>query len=438
MLLKVKIFFISNNKKARGAYRFIFVVLSISLIYCSAYGENQQKESADRPSRTECSSSYFLLPREIVESYFPAGDNYVIPDTPRVSSLLNRAENYTESGNYPQASRCYYLAYRRSRGTAAAPYIRFKQSYVVPDMDSSVQCLKEIIKEYPSFPLINAVKFELARRLFIAEEYGAAKQYLEQIIETEKDSQQVFTAYVYTFLGIISLHRKNYSEAVDSYIRALKELTSEQASMGAECSILKNYLELSRALIVLEKVTEAKEILKRLVGSADVPVIAQEALFLLARLYYQTEEKPRAKYCFSLLTRNYPQSIFYPDAEKFLQKLGEEKSVEVGLINDPSVLRGSYLPGDYQVELQPEGGPYAPAGGAYQVQVGSFTKKENAQQLVQKLLEKGFEAFLTSAVVNSTEVYRVRAGGFATEQEAQKASSRLNSMGYPGYVIKSD
>jgi tetratricopeptide (TPR) repeat protein len=70
--------------------------------------------------------------------------------------------------------------------------------------------------------------------------------------------------------------------------------------------------------------------------------------------------------------------------------------------------------------------------GFYTVQVGSFSKVENARKLLQQLLDKRYTASIQE-ISNSEGVtfYRVRVGKCATKPEALSLAEKLTRDGYP-------
>ena len=67
----------------------------------------------------------------------------------------------------------------------------------------------------------------------------------------------------------------------------------------------------------------------------------------------------------------------------------------------------------------------------YTVQVGSFVKEENAKNLLRKLSENGYPAYLEEIDRLGKVVYRVRVGRFAQRKDAEALETRLSQEGYP-------
>ncbi|MFO7819622.1 MAG: SPOR domain-containing protein [Halanaerobacter sp.] len=65
----------------------------------------------------------------------------------------------------------------------------------------------------------------------------------------------------------------------------------------------------------------------------------------------------------------------------------------------------------------------------FAVQVGAFSKKDNAEGLVDKLQDKGFTAYITTE-----DPYRVQVGAFKTKDAAQELGSELEKIGFSVYI----
>lgn len=74
-----------------------------------------------------------------------------------------------------------------------------------------------------------------------------------------------------------------------------------------------------------------------------------------------------------------------------------------------------------------------PAGWA--VQVGSFSKADNATRLRAQLESGGYEAFVSRAVTDAGTMHRVRVGPVADRPTADKLQARLRAAGQQGRVV---
>ena len=71
----------------------------------------------------------------------------------------------------------------------------------------------------------------------------------------------------------------------------------------------------------------------------------------------------------------------------------------------------------------------------YAVQVGSFVNPSNARNLCNKLIAKGYDAYLEETVTASAKNYRVRVGKLKLRQEATQLENKLSSEGYPTKIV---
>jgi len=71
----------------------------------------------------------------------------------------------------------------------------------------------------------------------------------------------------------------------------------------------------------------------------------------------------------------------------------------------------------------------------YTVQVGSFVNYANARNLCDKLISKGYDAYLQEAEIYTTKTYRVRVGRLNSRPEATQLENKLSSEGYPTKIL---
>ncbi len=74
----------------------------------------------------------------------------------------------------------------------------------------------------------------------------------------------------------------------------------------------------------------------------------------------------------------------------------------------------------------------------YRVQVGAFSKYENAQKIATELQNKGYQTLIKSGTNKENKaIYRVQVGAFSKYENAQKIATELQNKGYQTF-IKSD
>ncbi len=71
----------------------------------------------------------------------------------------------------------------------------------------------------------------------------------------------------------------------------------------------------------------------------------------------------------------------------------------------------------------------------YTVQVGSFVNPANARSLCNKLIAKGYDAYIDEADTSGIKTHRVKAGKLKSRQEATELENKLLSEGYPTKIL---
>lgn len=66
----------------------------------------------------------------------------------------------------------------------------------------------------------------------------------------------------------------------------------------------------------------------------------------------------------------------------------------------------------------------------YRVQVGSFSKEENAKNMLNKLNKSGVDGYIVNVTVSGKPLKRVQVGAFSVENNAKNMLNKLKDMGY--------
>jgi len=387
----------------------------------------------------------FLLPAEFQNRYFPGGDLYMIPDDKSTEKLVSQAKQYEERGSAERAARFFSLAYKRVQNTPGAPYLLFKYATLLENIDESTEILAQISKNHPLFPLVDAARYECAKRLYIAGELEAACIFLSAIEEHELSSVTIFTPYVYTFMGIISMASADFREALSFYHRSIALLAGSGVFQDPD-HMMRNYLQIAKTQLEMEAFSEAENLLLRILGSAPSTFHRQEAMFLLAHAYARRGEIGRAYATYTQLREEYSPSLFTFMAAEEIKKLSpgrEERHIfqAVGIF-DESVLMGNYLSRDENTEGEKPDGTdesfFFSLGSGYYIQVGSFSRKDNAENLSASLMAKGFPALLFETTFDGKTLYRVRIGPINDLNGADLVMRKLSEYGYQGFLIREE
>jgi cell division septation protein DedD len=76
--------------------------------------------------------------------------------------------------------------------------------------------------------------------------------------------------------------------------------------------------------------------------------------------------------------------------------------------------------------------------GAYTIQIAAYKELKDAQELMGKLREKGFQSYRTMGQVGGDIWHRVRTGSFKDTASAKQVLQRLNKKRFKGMIIKKE
>jgi len=406
----------------------------IIFCFCLLFSYKAYTNEPDEVNTFEI-SSVFLIPKEIIDSYFPASENYLIPENKKVSAIIKHAQTYEKKANFKQASKNYLLAYKRIKNSIQAPYIRFKQCTLANSISESINGLKEIITDYPSFPLLNAVRFELSKLYYLNKDYESSLSYLMEIEEEEDNTIKIFTPYTCILSGLICFEKGDYDNSINYYKKSLKEL-SLVGFNDRNQFIAKSYLGISEAFIGLKRYKEAEELLKRIYGSFSSILVQEDALYLLGNCYLDASKLDYSYSAFIKIIEGYLHSPYTIMAKKKIEHLLQQKkdlnNVDISGVFDRRILECSYLIDMTKEEESIVKNSFI----SFSIQVGSFIKEANAVKLVEELNGKGFSSYSLKVELEDKEVYRVRVGYFSSRIEAEKAKQNLEKYKYKGFIVK--
>ena len=67
---------------------------------------------------------------------------------------------------------------------------------------------------------------------------------------------------------------------------------------------------------------------------------------------------------------------------------------------------------------------------SFSIQVGAFSKRENAERLSENLRKKGYDVFVEKSYENDKLIYRVKVGRFDTKKGAEEEAVKLKKEGF--------
>ncbi len=163
------------------------------------------------------------------------------------------------------------------------------------------------------------------------------------------------------------------------------------------------------SLMKLGRFEEARPILQTLESSASSVELRAQAAYSLGDSYYFQNDRAQADIQYKKAVEQHPG---HGEAEQVRRLLG---------LSHPT--RASTPLHQTGIE----------EGLLYSVQVGAFSKRRNAERLLNKLMRNRYDAYISQE--EASQHFRVRVGHLTVREDAQSLESRLKQDGYPTKIF---
>jgi tetratricopeptide (TPR) repeat protein len=203
----------------------------------------------------------------------------------------------------------------------------------------------------------------------------------------------------------------NFEQAEEWYKNALEsQKTKPRALLG-----------LIRVALVQKSYSGARDLLEEYIlqsGEETRP----EYWLLKGKYFQEIGSDSEAYVAYSHIIRHYPDSLVLAEAEEKIAALP---------------LPEKLLPSQRQNPPEPSGRPATTSGGPYWVQVGSFTRRSQAESLASRVKRQfKYEPVIKKARVSGRIYYRVRIGGFPTKTKASEILKIVKEKGLDGFIAR--
>jgi tetratricopeptide (TPR) repeat protein len=168
--------------------------------------------------------------------------------------------------------------------------------------------------------------------------------------------------------------------------------------------------------IIIEEFPASRYKEQTLLGQADIDFLKSDYYVALIKykqafkLSTDSELKPAI---YLRLVKASLKNGYWQDARLYTEKLKNDYPV-----SPETFLAKSLLPEDFY----------------FTVQVGAFSKKENANKLRKELIEEGYAAFIQDTDSRLGKFYRVRVGKLEDFNDAIQLEAELKAIGYPSKI----
>lgn len=193
---------------------------------------------------------------------------------------------------------------------------------------------------------------------------------------------------LYYILGLTYLKDRNYLRASDIFEIILKEFRNSTLEDEARLGLGDTYF-------LRGDYDKARRYYEEFLSSNPRTKLAASLYYRLSQIGFKKGDTQAGKEYLDKLKKDFPSNL------------------EVKLDKDLYVLTDIY----------------------YTVQVGSFIKSTNAINLSDKLVSKGYDAYVQEAGTNGAKTYRVKVGRLKSRPEAVQLENKLSAEGYPTKIF---
>lgn len=165
--------------------------------------------------------------------------------------------------------------------------------------------------------------------------------------------------------------------------------------------------------IIIEEFPESRYQQEAILGQADIDFMKNDyyvALLNYREIVKRDSDKELRPAIYLRLVRANLKNGYWQEAKLYAERLKNEYP-----LSPETYLTRDMVPPDLY----------------FTVQVGAFSKKENAEGLCEELTQRDYPAFIQETYSDSTKLYRVRVGKLQDFNHAVELQEELKNLGYP-------
>ena len=211
--------------------------------------------------------------------------------------------------------------------------------------------------------------------------------------------------------------KRDYNRAIDAC-----RIVSKDKMLGEE-----GHYIMGLSFLKLGQAEEARENFDFILKNYPNTKIKDKVMLGICDSYYVQEDFKKAEAEYAQLLRASPgtdyASIIYLQLGDCQRRSGKWKEAESSfrkVIND------------FPLSLEAKTAKYNLSKGMdfFSVQVGAFSKEDNAQNLAYSLRQRGYDAYVEKLYKKDSIIYRVRVGRFNTKEKAEAEAAKLKKEGF--------
>jgi TolA-binding protein len=301
-----------------------------------------------------------------------------------------------------------------------ADEILFMQTFLQPSIDASIKGYQKLIEKYPNSKFIAKAYFQLGQLYYFQNDYDKALEKFGRVIVSYSDDNVYWTTRYWRCKTLMA--KGEYESAISSLNSliesAFRELGKDTILMAlGNCYTSMGDHEKARATYA--------SIIESIPGSPWTP----SAHILMAKSLQILGKAEEVKPLLQKLIEAYPDSLETQQAKDILNSLSPEKVEQVKPVEktveeteeSKPVIITPVEPPKTETTKQMDSGHY------FSIQVGAFSSKNIADDLVNNLKNKGYYVEVLKSSTKKGDIYKVRVGKFKSREEATKVERDLKT-----------
>ena len=272
----------------------------------------------------------------------------------------------------------------------------FNAALTEKDMNTALVKYQEIISIYPDSPYAIEAQYALAQDLYLCGKSEAAYLSLKEF--TDKFGRHKLAQAAYYLMGVCSIEEGRPERAIEEFNKSISLNPWDESVMLARIGIADAYFlerDYNRALREYRWIFPGGEFEASLSYKIYLCYLA-----LNNKTFSQTEKENLKKKFPSTFESSLVDGPIFP---KTKENEPAENSVPMPVISQINTTSGDL--------------------GNWAIQVGSFTRVENAHSLVRRLRSENYFSWMQQAIIGADVFYRVYVGKFGTQEEAEKKAA---------------
>lgn len=363
---------------------------------------------------------------------------------PPAGELFRKAQEAFREKRYKESKDLLVTLLAKQPVAEFVPRARLMLAGLEQDFQSSLDKFRLLATEYTGKPEGEEALKNMGNRYYAADKYPEAAETYQELLDRYPKSPYV--PEVRFFLGSSLLAVGETEKSVKQFERVVKEapdsVWAPKSLLGAGTAALKS-----------KEPEKARKTFLRILDRYPLYEETNLVYYRLAQAYEELKKNREAHAAYATLITRFPKSLEAseartrvkameatdPSLKPFAESPGEPASGPPGDPEEGARPRPAVVLKEPTVAPPPAGRPALAQRRPFRVQVGVFTRKENAVKLRDRCREAGYAVSLVETQTEDMPYpyYKVRIGSYPDRDRAREAAAAIaKKLGQSAVVVE--